>query len=93
MNNDNTGIHSTFINNNMNNRVLNIDDETTHKSNSFIQSNSFIHHLDSDFNLINHKSNHNNDNDYINQYNQANNNKSGHLNNKRKYKYKKPGHT
>jgi len=53
--------------------------------------------LDSDFNLINHNSNiHNNHdyaNDYINQYNQANKNKSGNLNNKRKYKYKKPGHT
>jgi len=45
----------------MNSRVLINDDDTTH------QSNSFIHHLDSDFNIINN-------NDYINQYNQVNHN-------------------
>lgn len=59
---------------NSNKKLIN-DDDTTH------QSNSFIHHLDSDFNIINN-------NDYINQYNQVN-----HNSNKRKYKYKKQTHS
>jgi len=61
---DNATNMPSTINNNMNmmnSRVLINDDDTTH------QSNSFIHHLDSDFNIINN-------NDYINQYNQVNHN-------------------